>query len=91
MPVASHKCPGCQRVGMWKGTHCRTCKQLERMERDPITTPPSNPSWRPRHWPPACEDCNGFGYAPHTWSKCRTCRQHPGHAMTHEEWSSTRA
>ena len=47
-----------------------------------------NPSWRPPHFPPPCEACNGFGYTPTSdgYSQCESCKDHPGHAMSHADW-----
>lgn len=50
------------------------------------------PSWRPPHYPPPCEVCNGFAYLPsdggHT--ACSGCKDHPGHAMSFAEWDRVR-
>lgn len=49
-----------------------------------------DPAWRPKHFPPACPACGGFGYVGEPYSRCTTCRAHPGHAVSHAEWAETR-
>lgn len=51
-----------------------------------------NPASRPPHYPPPCAACNGFVWIVYdgNWSRCGACRDHPGHACTHTEWTALR-
>lgn len=44
----------------------------------------------PKHFPPACEACGGFGYTGEPYSRCTACKAHPGHAVSFAEWAETR-
>jgi hypothetical protein len=58
----------------------------------PPTDNSHKPSWRPAHYPPPCEVCNGFGWvpSPRGYRSCSACKNHPGHACSHQEWTAIR-
>lgn len=84
---ARKDCPGCGKEITDRSKQCWDCMKKEGA---PELVSTFAPSWMP----PTCERCRGFGFVKRGerdgWSKCPSCRQHPGRTMTHAAWTTKR-
>ena len=81
-------CPSCDDYMNWDAKACKKCRDASKHHQ----------AVRPRHYPPECPTCRGFGYTQTSsigtntaWSRCGACKAHPGHSCSHSDWTALRA